>query len=209
MYTRRLLAIDPSLTCSGWALFSIETGTLTSVGKIRSLPPTFPLADRLRDLQEKILKTITNISLGINDVLICEAQTTMRDPKAAFKVEQVRGIFETIARGYSITVPGRINPRSVHHEVMGLNGKQLPRNEIKTMAVQVVSTLFTSALSNMGFDTDTKSLARHQDIVDAILIGNLALSWIKSAQIAGHSLEAFFDSRERRRVNSFRKFANL
>src|SRR5690606_567012 len=133
---KRLLAVDPSLTCSGWALFELATarpgqGKLVAVGKIRSLSPRVPLATRFSDLQRKIVGVYESLSLSGNDVLICESQTTMRDPRAAFKVEQVRGIFETVARSRSLHVPGRINPRSVQSEVMGLRGKQLARAVVK------------------------------------------------------------------------------
>ncbi len=190
------MAIDPSLTCSGWALFSIENGNLAAVGKIRSLPAAVPLAERLRDLQEKISATFDQVELSRDDVLICEAPTTMKDPRAAFKVEQVRGIFEALARGRNLSVPGRINPRSVHFEVMGLRGKQLQRATIKDMASRVVCSLFANPLTDMGFDISTDSLKKHQDIVDAILIGSLGLTWIKAAQVAGGSLESYFEDRK-------------
>ena len=196
MYTRRLLAIDPSLTCSGWAMFSIQTGTLSAVGKIRSLAPSYPLAQRLRDLQSKIDNIFHKLKIITNDVLVCEAPTTMRDPRAAFKVEQVRGIFEALARSSGLIVPGRINPRSVHHEIMGLRGKQLAREQVKETAVHVVHALYQKPLSGMGFDTTKAALTRHQDIIDAILVGNLALTWINAATLAGIDLEEYFESRK-------------
>jgi len=199
MYTRRLLAIDPSLTCSGWALFSIESEKLLAVGKIRSLAPSRPLAERLRDLQARITGMLEKLELKINDVLICEAPTTMRDPRAAFKVEQVRGIFETIGRSRSLIVPGRINPRSVHYEIMGLRGRQIVREQIKQAAVQVVRSLYDAPLSGMGFDPTPSELARNQDIVDAILVGSLGVSWIKNALVAGTDLEKYFEGRKQSR----------
>jgi hypothetical protein len=67
--------------------------------------------------------------------MVCEAATTVRDPHNALKVETVRAMFESVARGRLVGVPGRINPRSVQFEVMGLSGKQLPRAEVKDMAI--------------------------------------------------------------------------
>jgi Holliday junction resolvasome RuvABC endonuclease subunit len=194
MYTRRLLAIDPSLTCSGWALFSIDSETLLAVGKIRSLGPNLPLAARLKDLQVRIGKLLRQLKVRPNDVLVCEAPTTMRDPRAALKVEQVRCIFEVVAREHDLVVPGRINPRSVHHEIMGLRGKQLPRAQVKGAAVQVVQSLHAAPLVNIGFDTRTAALTRHQDIVDAILIGSLGVTWVKTAALSEASLEQYFES---------------
>ena len=195
MYTRRLLAIDPSLTCSGWALFAIEKGRLQAVGKIRSLAPSLPLAQRLKDLQMRITAMIEKLDLGRNDVLICEAPTTMRDPDAAFKVEQVRGIFEAVARAHQMNVPGRINPRSVQNEIMGLRGRQIPRNQVKETAAQVVRAVYEGTLVGMGFETTKAALRHHQDVVDAILVGSLAVTWVKVAMVSKVPLEEYFESR--------------
>jgi Holliday junction resolvasome RuvABC endonuclease subunit len=194
MSERRLIAIDPSLTCSGWALFSVKSNRLIGVGKIKSLPAEHALATRLQDLQSKISKTLAMYNLGSVDTLICEAPTTMRDPRAAFKVEQVRSIFEAVGRDRGILVPGRINPRSVQHEVMGLKGKQLERTIVKATAVHTVRTLYGDVLASFGFDVTQKNLQRNQDIVDAILLGSLGLVWLNSAEIAGLDPERYFEA---------------
>ena len=199
MYSRRLIAVDPSLTCSGWALFSADSGKLLGVGKLKSLGPTHPYASRLKDLQERIGKMLLGVGLGKNDVLLCEAPTTMKDPRAAIMVEQVRSIFETLGRDRGIIVPGRINPRSVHHQVMGLRGKQMARLQVKETAVEIVFSLYKGALEEIGFRAGRAELARHQDIVDAILIGNLGVTWIQEAKLLGISLEEFFEGRRKKR----------
>jgi Holliday junction resolvasome RuvABC endonuclease subunit len=191
---KRIMAVDPSLTCSGWALFGIADripgrGNLLAVGKIKALGPAHPLAVRFLDLQEKISSVYDTLKLCSNDVLICESPTTMRDPRAAFKVEQVRGIFETVARSRSLAVPGRINPRSVQSEIMGLKGKQLARTVVKETAVEVVKTVYGTALEAIGFNVNRDNLARNQDIVDAILIGSLAVSRFGMARISGCAME--------------------
>lgn len=124
----------------------------------------------------------------------------MRDPRAAFKVEQVRGIFETLARTRTVSIPGRINPRSVHHEVLGLSGRQLPRTEVKKVAVAVARQLFSDSFRGLGFDPTAKNLTRHQDIVDAVLIGYLGLSKLKTANFAGEDLGDLWSRRSLRRV---------
>ena len=191
----RLLAIDPSLTCSGWALFEVERGSLCGVGKLKSLAASVAMAARLQDLQTRIGALLDRFELGRHDVLICEEQTTMRDPRAAFKVEQVRGIFESVARSRRVTVPGRLNPRSVQFEIMGLKGKQTKREIVKEVAAEVVRSLYGSTLKGMGFDATTANLKRNQDIVDAILVGSLGLSRIRSAEAAGEELGVFFHKR--------------
>lgn len=196
---RYLLAIDPSLTCSGWALFNVESERLLSVGKLRSLPPKTSLSHRLAELQVRIDGLFQSLALGPRDVLIAEAPTTMRDPRAAIKVEQVRSIFETLGRNRGILIPGRLNPRSVHHELLGLRGKQRPRAEVKEMAVQVVARLFLDALKAIQFPTEVDELRRHQDIVDALLLGYLGLARVRTAMQTGSAVSDQFKSRAERR----------
>ena len=193
--TRQLLAVDPSLTCSGWALFDIASESLLAVGKLRSLPASYSLSDRLLDLQAKVTQVFKGCALRAGDFLVCEGPTTMRDPRAAFRVEQVRGIFETVARHTTVSVPGRINPRSVQREIMGLKGKQLIRERVKDTAVMVVQALYERELGQLGFPVDKKSLAKHQDIMDAILVGRLAVIRVKSALQAKIAPQKLFDER--------------
>lgn len=164
------------------------------VGKIRALKPHIALASRFLDLQERIGDLFRQLSFCASDILVCEAPTTMKDPKAALKVEHVRSIFETLARESGAYVPGRLNPRSVHNEVIGLSGAQLARPIIKEMAAKTVKTLHGADLKKLGFLVDDEHLRKHQDIVDAILLGNLALSRIKGARASGVAIESLFQS---------------
>lgn len=187
---RYLVAVDPSLTCSGWALFGVIDGRVRAVGKVRSESPRVPLGERLQQLQEQVCRLFEKLSLGERDVLICEAPTTMKDPKAAIKVEQARGIFEGVARTRLVKVPGRINPRSVHFEILGATGKQLERSIIKSMAIRTAQALYLSDLQALGFDTSEDELSRHQDIVDAILLGRVALTRLEKARMAEIPVES-------------------
>jgi Holliday junction resolvasome RuvABC endonuclease subunit len=197
---RRLLSVDPSLTCSGWALFSVPEGIIKAVGKIRAEKPPTPLALRLEKLQASIKRVIDALQLGPGDVLVCEAPTTMKDPHNAIKVEQVRGLFESLSRERGVTVPGRVNPRSVQYEVMGLRGKQLARPEVKAAAVRTVEFLYADQLSQLGLS----GLGKHQDIVDAVLIGRLALLQIEAARASQAPLETLFGGQEKQDRRSWR-----
>jgi Holliday junction resolvasome RuvABC endonuclease subunit len=199
---RSLLAVDPSLTCSGWALFTVRNGAVTAVGKIKSDPPAVPMSERLKSLQERIETVFSRLALGSDDILVCEAPTTVKDPHNALKVENVRSIFEAVARARAVTVPGRINPRSVHFEVMGLTGKQLPRQEVKAMALRTAEYLYQPELTKLGFAGE--DLKGHQDIVDALLIGRLALTRVQSAHDGGFPLEAVFQGAVQQRRTSWR-----
>ncbi|MCB0318530.1 MAG: hypothetical protein KDD56_07215 [Bdellovibrionales bacterium] len=203
MKLSRLMAIDPSLTCSGWALFCIDSKKLLGVGRVKSIKSSNPFNIRVADLQKKIIEILKSIDFNSNDVLISEAPTSIKDPDAAIKVEQVRSIFETVARTFNANVPGRINPRSVQTEVIGLSGKQVVREEVKSHAVGTARFIYSKELIKIGF-SDLDNLAAYQDIVDALLIGHLALSKIEAAKSAGVLLEEFLEP-ERRKNSSRRR----
>ena len=200
----RLLAIDPSITCTGWALFSIKSEHLIGVGKIKPLPPKHTLAERLSELNQQINQLFDQIKLSEKDVMICEAATSIKDPSAAFKVEQVRAAFETLARERQTAVPGRIHPRTVHYEVLGLTGKQLPRQEVKAMACNAAKTIYAKELKNLTFDCSDINLKKNQDIIDALLIGYISLSKIRAAKSIDMKLDAYFDNMSKHKKNSRR-----
>lgn len=161
---------------------------------MRGLEPGPPLAHRLLSLQAKIVKLFDTLELREGDILVCEAATTMRDPRAALLVEQVRGMFEVLARSRGVTVPGRINPRTVQFEVMGLRGAQGRREEVKRAALQVAKVLYGARLKALGFDLDDgRSRKRHQDVVDALLVGSLAVSRVQGAWTTNSDLNQTFD----------------
>lgn len=201
---RYLMAVDPSLTCSGWALLSIPAGEVLTVGKIKAAPPSFPMAARLERLQSSIKKVISSLSLGAADVMVCESPTTMKDPLNAIKVEQVRGLFEAVGRNQGVMVPGRVNPRSVQYEVMGLKGKQLGRTEVKAAAVRTVQYLYAPTLERLGIETSDEALKKHQDIVDAILIGRFAVLKIQGAIESQQTLESVFSVQAKQQRSSWR-----
>jgi Holliday junction resolvasome RuvABC endonuclease subunit len=189
---RYLFGVDPSLTCSGWALFEVTSGELLSVGKIKGGAPRIPLSSRLGAFQERIGEIYDRIGICEKDIVVCEAPTTMKDPHNAIKVEQVRGIFESLARARGAGVPGRVNPRSVQYEVMGLVGKQAVRAEVKLAAVRTVQHLYQESLSRIGFDTEMPAITKHQDIVDAVLIGRLAVLRAQASVQSGVAIEQLF-----------------
>ena len=209
MNYKRLLAVDPSVTCSGWALYEIKSEKLQGIGKIRPLNADYSFAERIADLQLKIAALIKTLNLNNADILICEAPTTMKDPSAAIKVEQVRCAFETLARNNSVTVPGRINPRSVHFEVLGLKGKQLARNVIKDLAASTAIKLYGERFKKIGLEINSDNSAKYQDIIDAVLLGHLGIVKIKAAKDAKIEIQEYFQSLQTvsRRNSSWRNLA--
>jgi Holliday junction resolvasome RuvABC endonuclease subunit len=139
---RYVMTVDPSLVCSGWALFDYLSGELVGVGQIRSSPNQRIFSERIAYIQERIVKVLISCQLGNKDILVCEGPTSMKDPAAAIKVEQVRGIFETIARQNQVTVPGSVrNARlsiktSISKRISGCNGNAMLCSSIRETRVR-------------------------------------------------------------------------
>jgi Holliday junction resolvasome RuvABC endonuclease subunit len=178
-----LLAVDPSLRQSGWALFSLTEEYPLSWGTISPDSPKESLSIRLDSIHQKIHLLISDLELSAGDYLVCEGPAPVSlNPSSSIKVEQVRSMFETIARTCSLVVPGRLNPRTVQSELLGLRGKQIPRKEVKKIAESLVNQLF-----------DFQGSSISQDSIDAILVGLLAKSKIVHAQKTGTFVGSLFE----------------
>ena len=191
---KRLLAIDPSLTASGWALFSVQGGELIAVGVIRPPGTSLPLPLRLDELQHSVAALYEELRIDAGDIVVCEGPAPLvRNPLSALKVEHVRSIFESVARARLASVPGRINPRTVQSELLGMRGKQIPRAEVKAWARETARRLFGEKLEKLAgaaFLAARRPLS--QDIIDAALIGTLALTRVQMALRCGQDLYAVF-----------------
>lgn len=193
-----LLAIDPSLTATGWVVFTIADAKPRSAGLIAPPGPTMPMSQRLEILQDAVRSLLTNMQFGKGDVLICEGPAPLvKNPLSALKVEQVRGIFESLARENGAAVPGRLNPRTVQTELLGMRGSQVKREEVKHSAREVAKKLFGSQLRSLKLHDVKLSNGDElpQDIIDALLIGCLSVSRVQSAYKTGVSLAELFSSR--------------
>ncbi len=199
---RKILAIDPSLTASGWALLEIDTGILLFSGVISPPGPRTILAKRYEVLQEEVCQLFEMLKLSADfsggaekrNFLICEGPAPLvLNPQSSLKVERVRSIFEAVARSSGIEVPGRLNPRTVQTELLGMRGKQLPRTVVKAWARETAYRLFGEQLEKAPiFGVPEASQELPQDIVDALLIGSLAVSKIQHVlRLGGEPREAF------------------
>lgn len=185
---RYLLAIDPSLTASGWALFEISSSNLLDVGVITAPSAAHLLASRLMVLQERVDKLFNEMALSKDDYMVLEGPAPLvLNPQSAQKVELVRGIFETLARSRGVTVPGRINPRTVQAELLGMQGAQLARPQVKKIARTVAEQMYSSEFKSRG------KVA--QDIIDATLVGTVALSRLRLAQKSDQDILTLFSER--------------
>ena len=195
-----LLAIDPSLRSTGWVLFAADSGEPGCGGIIVPPGSKIPLAHRLDFLQEQVEALLARLELGPGDILICEGPAPLvHNPISALKVERVRGIFESVARMRGVSVPGRVNPRTVQTELLGMRGKQLAREEVKAWARETAARLYGERLEKLNLNPDGTPSVKpiSQDIVDALLIGTLAISRIKICLQTGSELSTAFLPRGR------------
>lgn len=192
--TQVLLAVDPSLTSTGWACFSLHDGQPFASGLVTPPGPKVSLPHRMSVLQSAVTSIITGLGCQSGDVLICEGPAPLvKNPQSAIKVEGVRGVFEAVARSVGMDVPGRLNPRTVQSELLGMRGKQLGRQEVKAWARETANRLFNQKFADIVPPScRTKDGTVSQDIIDALLIGAVAVSRVQVALKAGVSLDSAF-----------------
>lgn len=162
------------------------------------------MAERLLGIQRDVDLLFSKLQLSREDVLVCEAPTAMKDPHNVIKVEQVRGVFESLARQRGVGVPGRVNPRSVQFEVMGLRGKQVTRALVKDVAVKTAIGLYPGELAGLGLPITEEPLRKFQDIVDAILVGRFALLRLHEAVTTARTFEDVLSPAGRQHRTSWR-----
>ncbi len=183
----RLIAIDPSLTCTGWVVFDVESQRPTYCSVFRPPGTEVALSERYDWLQSEVMRAFDQQALGPGDFLVCEGPAPLvKNPESALRVERVRSIFEAVGRLNGVKVLQRLNPRTVQTEILGLRGKQLARDQVKSIARSTVLQVFPEF-------TNDKKLS--QDVVDALLIGMLAVSKVQIHVRTGMSLELLFQTR--------------
>lgn len=210
-----LLAIDPSLTCSGWALFCVATENLLGFGTLRAPGTKFSMATRLEELQRMSDALLVQLGMQANDFLLCEGPAQLvLNPQSSLKVEQVRSLIESVARSRGLIVPGRLNPRTVQTELLGMRGAQIKREEVKRWARATAERLFGKELAKVPCNGELlEGGVIPQDCIDAILIGVLATARIKSALRSNTDpISAFVErssSGQRRNGRGAPRFATL
>ncbi len=179
-------------------LFDVRTAKPLGGGVLAPPGSATPLGERLGWLQVEVGQLFLTTGLGAQDVLVCEGPAPLvLNPQSALKVEHVRGIFEVLARERGVLVPGRINPRTVQAELLGMRGKQLPREQVKEWAREVAQRLFGEDIP-VGESGRGRGGKLSQDVVDALLIGALAVSRLGLAIQVGIPLEDAFGSANKR-----------
>jgi len=181
-------------------MFRLDDALLSAVGLIEPPGPEEFLASRFHALQQHVRELFERLELGEGDFLVCEGPAPLvRNPQSAIKVEGVRGIFESVARSCGVSVPGRINPRTVQSEILGMKGRQLARATVKEWSREAALRLYQRDLHKL-FERPVNVLSEvSQDIIDAMLIGTVAVSRVQIAVRTRTAVEAAFASSGPRR----------
>lgn len=227
--SQRLLAVDPSLRSTGWVLFDISTANPIAVGLVTPPGTKLIFSKRLDILQQSVESLLARLELGSGDYVVCEGPAPLvKNPLSALKVEHVRSIFEAVGRMRGATVPGRVNPRSVQTEVLGMRGPQLKRDTVKPWARETAMRLHGNLLMELVarmadlMDSDDKSgrgdcLGNSsvapakivdsvpQDVIDAFLIGVFSLAKINISLRTGEDVQMMFSSQSSRGTGRARR----
>jgi len=193
---QKLLAVDPSLTCSGWALFCLNSGRPLAFDIVRPPGTSVELSERYNTLQQQVVALVSMLELSSGDFLVCEGPAPLvKNPESALRVERVRSIFEAVGRMYNLSVIPRLNPRTVQSELLGLKGKQIKRELVKEIARSTAERLFPEEL---------RGLKVGQDSIDALLIGALATSKLQIHLRTGVEIASLFQPKVPKRVERYR-----
>lgn len=191
-YKARVLAIDPGLTVSGWAVLDAQSGGLLLCGTTRPPGPSIKLETRLEVFQSLASSLFSRLALTQLDAVVCEAAAPLvLNPASAEKVERVRSTWESVARANSVPVLERVNPRTIQTQMLGLRGAQAIRADVKRIARSVAQHIFGQ--STLGFvelehgrEWEEGRLAiadLTQDAIDALLLGSYAVTLIKRGEL--------------------------
>ncbi len=160
----KVFAVDPSINKMGWAVLNsreeiINAGILNYTGR-------GSVNARIKMIIHEIHKLLVANEIKNSDYFVVEACAQIVNPRSFLILERVRSAIETVAIIHGVKVPGRVNPRSIHVRMLGLE-KPEKRSKIKQITRQFVSSNYLDFFRVNNIDVDRKN----QDIFDAILIG--------------------------------------
>jgi len=163
----RILALDPSLSCIGWALMEYapdwRRDWVTSYGVVQ------PCGDTLDDKLAEIGGHAERLLRGSNpDILAVEMPVVYRNPATTVKLAQALGVIRWAAhhwtdRTIEIMPGGRLT-------ALGLP-MRMKRKDAKEMVRTLVNQVYKLELT-----------AEQHDIADAIAVGHAAIVEIKKEE---------------------------
>jgi crossover junction endodeoxyribonuclease RuvC len=129
----RVMGIDPGSLCTGYGIAEETGGRLTSVhfGGIRSKPKS-PFAQRLKVIYAELASIMEEYQ---PDTVVVEEVFFAKDPKAAIKLGQTRGVTLLAAANADITL-AEYSPLEVKQSVVGYG--HADKNQVRNMVMAIL-----------------------------------------------------------------------
>jgi crossover junction endodeoxyribonuclease RuvC len=129
----RVMGIDPGSLCTGYGIVEETGGRLTSVhfGGIRSKPKS-PFAQRLKTIYDGLVTVIDEYrpdTVAVEDVFFA------KDPKAAIKLGQTRGVALLSAANTGIAL-AEYSPLEVKQSVVGYG--RADKHQVRDMVTAIL-----------------------------------------------------------------------
>lgn len=129
----RVMGIDPGSLCTGYGIAE-ETGrqlTVVHYGGIRSKPKS-PFAQRLKIIYDGLASAMAEYQ---PDVVVVEKMFFAKDPKAAIKLGQTRGVTLLAAANANITL-AEYSPLEVKQSVVGYG--HADKHQVRDMVTAIL-----------------------------------------------------------------------
>ena len=129
----RVMGIDPGSLCTGYGIAEETGGRLTSVhfGSISSKSKT-PFAHRLKTIYDGLVTAMEEFQ---PDAVAVEEVFFAKDPKAAIKLGQTRGVTLLAAANADITL-AEYSPREVKQSVVGYGNAD--KHQVRDMVTAIL-----------------------------------------------------------------------
>ncbi|MEM4379811.1 MAG: crossover junction endodeoxyribonuclease RuvC [Thermoplasmatales archaeon] len=160
----KVLAVDPSSSSLGWAILKVK-GEIVDVG-VLYYSSKDSVSTRVKLIVREMHRIIHDYRLGGEDYFVTESSAGLVNPRSFLVLERVRGAVEAVAHLCGLQVLGRINPRSLHRSLLGIQ-KCVDRKTVKFYIREFISKEFGLALRKLHVEIKPAN----QDLFDALLVG--------------------------------------
>lgn len=163
-----VLALDASISSTGYAVMSMQDGFVSDFGKITTKKNNKIDVDEDEDnrifyITEEIKKFIINNSIS---VVIMEAQHFSKNPKTAMQLSRLRGAIMYMVKTYNIPIIYP-HPSTIRKNLMD-NGSA-SKEEVAEYIREYYK--YDERIQEIGEFNDKQNKSKNSDIYDAISIG--------------------------------------
>ncbi|MCS6961758.1 MAG: crossover junction endodeoxyribonuclease RuvC [Deltaproteobacteria bacterium] len=175
---QKVLAVDPSSSSLGWAI--IDTREIPLDAGVFYYNTDISISNRVKHIVNEIKHIIDCYNLKRGDYFVVESSAGCINPRTFLILERIRGAGEAVALLNGLTVLGRINPRSIHVNLLGIK-KSLARVFVKSAIRSYVEKQFSAFLKSAEIEV----IPKNQDVFDALLLGYYFVRILKMCNNGG------------------------